>query len=285
MSPRVGTIVECRAEVAKARKAGRRVGFVPTMGALHEGHLSLVDAARERSDWVALSIFVNPLQFGPGEDFERYPRDLERDTALAEKRGADLVFAPSLEEMSPQPLATRVTMIGVTDDLEGRARPGHFEGVLTVVTKLFHIVQPEVAVFGQKDAQQAAAVRRLVADLDFPIELVVAPTVRDDDGVALSSRNAYLSRDERARARALWRSLEAACALVRGGERDAGRVEAALREVLDGTAGVETDYVAVVDPDTFQPVERIEGPALAALAVRVGATRLIDNELLVPDGD
>ena len=279
---RTRTVEECRAAVARKRKAGRRIGFVPTMGALHEGHLSLVDYARERSDWVVLSVFVNPLQFGPQEDFERYPRDPDRDARLAAGRGADLVFEPLLEEMLPRPLATRVTMEGVTDAFEGEARPGHFDGVLTIVTKLFHVVQPDVAVFGQKDAQQAAAVRRLVLDLDFPVEIVVAPIVRDPDGVALSSRNTYLSEEERRSARCLSLSLEAARSLVDGGERDAARVERAMRALLDGTTGVEVEYAAVVDPQRFTRVERIEGPSLAAVAARFGGTRLIDNTILTP---
>ncbi|MGH7549975.1 MAG: pantoate--beta-alanine ligase [Gemmatimonadota bacterium] len=285
MTLRVETIVECRAEIARARKAGRRIGFVPTMGALHEGHLSLLDAAREKEKWVALSIFVNPLQFGPGEDLERYPRDLERDIELAAVRGADLVFVPSLEEMMPRPLASRIAMEGIVEDFEGAARPGHFAGVLTIVTKLFHIVQPDVAVFGQKDAQQAAAVRRLVADLDFPIQIVVAPIVRDEDGVALSSRNAYLSDEVRMRARAIFRSLETARSRVLEGEREARSVERAMIEVLNGTPGVEVEYASVVDPDLFQRLERIDGPALAVVAARVASTRLIDNLMLVPDGE
>ncbi|HET6341598.1 MAG TPA: pantoate--beta-alanine ligase [Gemmatimonadota bacterium] len=280
---RARTVEACRAAVARERKAGRRIGFVPTMGALHEGHLSLVDHARERSDWVILSVFVNPLQFGPREDFERYPRNPERDARLAVARGADLVFEPSLAEMLPRPLATRVTMEGLTDALEGEARPGHFDGVLTIVTKLFHVVQPDVAVFGQKDAQQAAAVKRLVLDLDFPVEIVVAPIVRDLDGVALSSRNAYLSEEERRSARSLSRSLDAARSLVEGGERDAERVERVMRDLMDGTAGVQVEYAAVVDPEEFTRVERIEGRSLAAVAARVGGTRLIDNAILTPE--
>ncbi|HKY61105.1 MAG TPA: pantoate--beta-alanine ligase [Gemmatimonadota bacterium] len=279
---RTRTVEGCRAAVTRARKTGRRIGFVPTMGALHEGHLSLIDLARERSDWVALSVFVNPLQFGPQEDFERYPRDPDRDARLAAGRGADLVFEPPLEEMLPRPLATTVTMAGPTDAFEGEARPGHFDGVLTIVTKLFHVVQPDVAVFGQKDAQQAAAVKRLVLDLDFPVEIVVAPIVRDPDGLALSSRNAYLSDEERRNALSLSRSLDAARSLVESGERDAARVERAMREFLDGAPGVEVDYAAVVDPERFTRVERIDGPSLAAVAARVGRTRLIDNAILTP---
>lgn len=280
---RIGTVVECRAEVARARKAGHRIGFVPTMGALHEGHLSLVDEARERSEWVVLSVFVNPLQFGSGEDLERYPRDPDRDARLAAGRGVDLVFEPPLEELLPRPLATRVRMQGVTDDFEGKARPGHFDGVLTIVTKLFHIVQPDVAVFGQKDAQQAAAVRRLVRDLDFPIEIVVAPIVRDLDGVALSSRNVYLSEEERRSARSLSEALAAARSAVEEGERDAGRIERAMRDLMEAAAGVQVEYAAVVDPEQFTRIGRIEGSALAVVAARAGRTRLIDNAVLTRD--
>jgi len=280
---RIPTVEGCRAAVARARKAGSRIGFVPTMGALHEGHLSLIDRARGQSDWVVLSAFVNPLQFGPQEDFERYPRDPDRDARLAAGRGADLVFEPSVEEILPRPLAATVTMGGLTDALEGEARPGHFDGVLTIVTKLFNVVQPDVAVFGQKDAQQAAAVKRLVLDLDFPVEIVVAPIVRDSDGIAISSRNAYLSAEERRSARSLSRSLDAARSLVEGGERDAARVERAMRDLLDGAPDVEVEYAAVVDPERFTRVERIEGPSLAAVAARIGRTRLIDNAILVLD--
>jgi len=278
------TIAECRAAVTAARRAGHRIGFVPTMGALHEGHLSLVDRAREAAGFVVLSIFVNPLQFGPKEDFAAYPRDLERDRRLAGERGAALVFAPSVTEMYPSPFVTRVTMREATEEFEGAARPGHFDGVLTVVAKLFLIVQPDVAVFGQKDAQQAAAVRRLVIDLDFPIEIIVASTVREADGLACSSRNGFLSEDERRKARGLHLALTRARELADGGETDARRIEAAMREVLARVPALHVEYAAIVDRDHFQPVERIEGPAVAAVAARVGKTRLIDNVVLEADG-
>ena len=277
------TIRECRAATATARAAGRRVALVPTMGALHEGHLSLVDRARERADLVVVSVFVNPTQFGPDDDFERYPRDLERDARLAGERGAGLVFAPAPGEMYPEPLLTRVTMTGITDDYEGASRQGHFEGVLTVVAKLFHIVQPDVAVFGQKDAQQAAAVRRMVADLDFPVEIVVASTIREPDGLALSSRNAYLSPDERRHALALRSALERVEALAREGVTEADRLIDAMREELDRHPAVEVDYVALVQPDSFRPIRRLSGPGVAAVAARVGGTRLIDNVVIESD--
>jgi pantoate--beta-alanine ligase len=252
------------------------------MGALHEGHLSLVDVARTKADVVVVSVFVNPTQFAPGEDFERYPRDLERDVRLVAQRGATLVFAPDVEEMYPEPLLTRVTMHGITDDLEGARRPGHFDGVLTVVAKLFHIIEPEVAVFGQKDAQQAAAIRRMVADLDFPVEIVIGATARDPDGLALSSRNAYLSEDDRREALALRSALGRAESLAAEGVADAAPLLAAMREELSRHPGIEVDYVALVERDTFRPVDRLTSPAVAAVAARVGGTRLIDNVVIEP---
>ena len=285
MSVRIArTITDCRAALAGLR-AGRRVAFVPTMGALHEGHLSLVDLARTKADVVVVSVFVNPTQFAPGEDFERYPRDLERDARLVAQRGAALVFAPDVEEMYPEPLLTRVTMHGITDDLEGARRPGHFDGVLTVVAKLFHIIEPEVAVFGQKDAQQAAAIRRMVADLDFPVEIVVGATARDADGLALSSRNAYLNEDDRRKALALRSALGRAESLAAKGVADAAPLLAAMREELSRHPGIDVDYVALVERDTFRPVDRLTSPAVAAVAARVGGTRLIDNVLIEPHAD
>lgn len=252
------------------------------MGALHEGHLSLVDLARERADVVVVSVFVNPTQFGRHEDFDRYPRDLDRDVRLIADRGASIVFAPETRSMYPEPLLTTVTMRGITDEFEGAHRPGHFDGVLTIVAKLFHVVQPDVAVFGQKDAQQAAAIRRMVADLDFPIEIVVGPTVREPDGLALSSRNAFLSSAERLEALALHAALDRADALARQGIDDAHRLLEAMREELSRHPAVVVDYVAIVERDSFRPVRRLSGPALAAVAARVGNTRLIDNVELEP---
>jgi pantoate--beta-alanine ligase len=275
------TIAECLTAVARLRP-GRRVGFVPTMGALHEGHLSLVDLAAEHSDVVVLSVFVNPAQFAPGEDFERYPRNLERDVRLAAERGVALVFAPDPAEMYPRPLLTTVTMRGITDDLEGAHRPGHFDGVLTIVTKLLHIIAPDVAVFGQKDAQQAAAIRRMVADLDFPVEIVVGPTIREPDGLALSSRNAFLTPEDRREALALRIALGRAETLARSGVQDAERLLDAMREELSGHSAIAVDYVALVERDSFQPVRRLSGPSVAAIAARVGETRLIDNVVLEP---
>jgi pantoate--beta-alanine ligase len=273
------SIEDCRGAIARLRP-GRRVALVPTMGALHEGHLSLVDLATVRAEVVVVSVFVNPTQFGPNEDFERYPRDLARDVRLLAERGASIVFAPDTRIMYPEPLLTTVTMRGITDDLEGAHRPGHFDGVLTIVTKLFHVVEPDVAVFGQKDAQQAAAIRRMVADLDFPIEVVVGPTAREPDGLALSSRNAFLSPAERREALALHAALERADSLTRQGVDDADRLLEAMREELSRHPAISVDYVAIVERDSFRPLSRLSGPAIAAVAARVGDTRLIDNVVL-----
>ena len=275
------TIEECRGAIVRLR-TGRRVALVPTMGALHEGHLSLVDLAGERAEVVVVSVFVNPTQFGPHEDFDRYPRDLERDVRLLAGRGASIVFAPDSRTMYPEPPLTTITMRGITDDLEGFHRPGHFDGVLTIVAKLFHVVQPDVAVFGQKDAQQAAAIRRMVADLDFPIEIVVGPTVREPDGLALSSRNAFLSSADRLEALALHAALDRASSLAREGIDDADRLLDAIREELSRHPDVAVDYVAIVERDSFRPVRRLSVPAVAAVAARIGGTRLIDNVVLEP---
>lgn len=252
-----------------------RIGFVPTMGALHAGHISLIDLAVDAADVVVASVFVNPLQFGPGEDLQRYPRDEVGDLARLEESGVDIAFFPSLDEMYPEGAEARVSIGRLGTILEGVHRPGHFDGVATVVTKLFNIVHPSVAVFGQKDAQQVAVIRKLIADLDFGIELLVGPTVRDDDGLALSSRNAYLSPAERASALALFRALGEGSGTLRagGGPEEA---EVSVARVLDAETGVDTDYVAAVDPDTFGPAGA-SGPVLLVVAASVGGTRLIDN--------
>lgn len=260
------------------RQRGRRIAFVPTMGALHEGHLRLVDRARERADRVVLSVFVNPLQFGPAEDFAKYPRDLERDRSLAAGRGADLLFAPETDAMYAGDPAVRVVPGPAADVFEGAARPGHFTGVLTVVAKLLHIVEPDVAVFGRKDFQQAMLVRRMVADLNFPAEIDLHPTVRELDGLALSSRNAYLNGDQRRAALALSRALRAVEQAWRGGESDARALERRGLEVLRAP-GVEPEYLAVVD-DRMRRVERAGATAVVVTAARVGPARLIDNVVL-----
>ncbi|HEX2093548.1 MAG TPA: pantoate--beta-alanine ligase [Longimicrobiaceae bacterium] len=272
---------EVRSAVRAARAAGKRIALVPTMGYLHEGHLSLVDRARDRAEWVAMSIFVNPLQFAPTEDLDRYPRDLERDLELARSRGMDLVFAPSAGEMYPdgEPKVAVVPDPSLEGRLDGALRPGHFRGVLTVVAKLFGIFSPDVAVFGQKDLQQSVLIRRMVQELDIGVEVEVAPIVREPDGLAMSSRNVYLSPDERVRALALSRALEACRALFAAGETDGDRLRRTLRSTLE-VPGVEVDYAEVVEPTTLGPVERAVPGAVCAVAARVGKTRLIDNLIL-----
>jgi pantoate--beta-alanine ligase len=275
------TRAEIRAAIGQARSAGKGIGLVPTMGYLHRAHLSLVDRARTRADCTVLSIFVNPLQFGPNEDFARYPRDLERDIQLAEEGGVDIIFAPSDEEMYPQGDArVRVTPGAMAAHLCGAFRPGHFEGVLTVVAKLFNIVQPDIAVFGQKDFQQAALIRRMVQDLDFSVQVDVAPTGREEDGLALSSRNMLLSAAERTQAASLNRALRAAETLFEAGERDAVRLVARVRSELDAQPLVRAQYVELVDANELQPVERASPGDALALAAFLGSTRLIDNWIL-----
>ncbi len=266
-----------RAWVTAQRARGSRIGFVPTMGYLHEGHLALVDAARSVSDVVVMSIFVNPLQFGPSEDLARYPRDLPRDRALAASRGVDALFLPDVSIMYPPGSDTRVVPGPGADRWEGEVRPGHFTGVLTVVAKLFHLVTPDVAVFGQKDAQQAAVIRRMVRDLDWPVALVVAPTTREPDGLALSSRNSYLSDGERAQAAGLSAALRAAHEAWRGGQTGGDELVAVARQVLQVYPVVRPEYICVVDPDALAPVETAGAGCLMLIAARVGSTRLIDN--------
>jgi len=260
------------------RARGRRIGFVPTMGFLHEGHLRLMDRAKELADRVVVSIFVNPLQFGPKEDFTKYPRDLPRDQQLAEQHGVDCVFVPEASDMYPAEPLVRVSAGPAADTLEGAARPGHFVGVLTVVAKLLHIVAPDLGVFGRKDFQQATLVKRMVQDLDFPVTIDVLPTVRELDGLALSSRNSYLNPDQRRSAVALSRALRTVEQTWRSGEADPAVLQRRGMEVLR-TPGVEPEYLALVDED-LQPVSRATPRSVAVLAARIGATRLIDNVVL-----
>lgn len=262
------------------RRAGRTIGFVPTMGALHHGHASLIRAARAACDRVVVSVFVNPTQFGPNEDYERYPRTFEADRALCEREGADVVFAPSVPEIYPAGDTTVVDVGALGTVLCGASRPGHFRGVATVVTKLFAIVDPHRAYFGQKDYQQTVVIRRLVEDLRLGIEVVVCPTVRDPDGLAASSRNVYLSPDERKRALPVPAALEEARRLIRAGERSGGKIRDALGVLLSSGPSVRVDYIAIVHPDTLQPLERLAGRVVIALAVWVGNTRLIDNAVI-----
>jgi pantoate--beta-alanine ligase len=278
----VASSAELRAATDAARQRGAGVGFVPTMGALHAGHRSLLAAARAGNDLVVASVFVNPLQFGPAEDLAAYPRDREADLAVLEAEGVDLAFLPPDEEMWPVPPGVRLAVGGLAERLEGLARPGHLDGVATVVAKLLHLVGPSRAYFGQKDAQQLAVVRRMVADLAFPNQIVACPTVREPDGLAVSSRNAYLSPTERRQATALYRALRAGLAVFEAGGRDPAAVEAAARDLLEDAPGVEPDYVALVDPATFEPVKQAEPGQVLATAARVGRARLIDNVILAP---
>lgn len=277
----LSTIPEAR-RACRDVKARGRLGFVPTMGALHEGHLSLVRAARKQCETIAVSIFVNPTQFGPNEDLAKYPRTFERDRELLEREGVDLLFAPSTEEMYPAGAVTCVTVEGLSQKLCGRSRPTHFRGVTTVVSKLFHIVEPDLAFFGQKDAAQCTIIRKMVRDLDLPVEVVVCPIVREPDGLAMSSRNAYLNPEQRASATVLYRSLQRVRELVEKGEhRSAKLIDAAQRIFLE-EPDVRVDYVEIVDNDTLDPVEGVSRGALVAVAAYVGSTRLIDNLLLPP---
>jgi len=279
------TIDEMRAACQAARSSGQRLGFVPTMGALHEGHLSLVRAARASCDVVAASVFVNPKQFGPNEDLAKYPRDFDRDRDLLAKEGVQLLFAPSVEEMYPAGAVTWVTVEELSSKLDGSSRPGHFRGVTTIVAKLFHIVEPDAAFFGQKDAAQLAIVRRMVRDLNFPVEIVAVPTVREADGLAMSSRNAYLDPAQRQQALVLHRALLRVKKSWEAGERDAAKLAAAGREEVAEEQSVRLDYFEIVDPDTLDPVDHAANGALVAVAAYVGATRLLDNILLFRDQD
>jgi len=278
----VRTVADLRAALRDARRAERTIGLVPTMGALHAGHLSLVRAARAENDVVVVSLFVNPTQFNEAADLDAYPRDEARDTEAAAAAGTDLLFAPSADEVYPPGFATTVRIAGLTEHLEGEHRGvAHFEGVATVVCKLLNMAQPDVAYFGQKDAQQAAVIRRLVRDLDIPVRIAVQPTVREPDGLALSSRNVHLKGADRERALALRRALEAAAESVAAGQRDPHAIERAGRAAM-ARLGVEAEYVALVCPDDLRPVERVDGDVLVAVAARVGPTRLIDNTILHP---
>jgi pantoate--beta-alanine ligase len=279
----VRTVAELREALGPRRAAGRTIGLVPTMGAFHEGHLSLMRAARERCDVVVVSLFVNPAQFGPAEDLDKYPRDERRDAALAAAEGVDVLFAPAREEVYPDGFATTVTVAGISEPLEGARRPGHFDGVATVVTKLFNMVGPDVAFFGRKDAQQAVMIRRLARDLDLPVEIDVRPTVREPDGLAMSSRNAYLDAAERQRALALPRALRAVERAAHDGLGVAGALAAGRAELAAG--GVEPEYLEAVSARTLRPVDTFDAEdVLVAVAAQVGPARLIDN-VLVPAGD
>ena len=278
----VRTVAELRDALSRARRDGLRIGLVPTMGALHEGHTSLIGRARAACDVVVVSLFVNPAQFDEASDLERYPRDEERDAEAAGRAGADILFAPAVAEVYPDGFATAVDVLGLTDRLEGAARgAGHFRGVATVVTKLLCMTLPDVAYFGQKDAQQVLVIRRVVRDLNIPVEIETGPTVREPDGLALSSRNARLTADERERALALPAALDAAQALAAAGERSASALLQAAGEAM-GARGVEPEYLVLADPATLEPQEHLEHELLLLVAARVGETRLIDNVTVTP---
>jgi pantoate--beta-alanine ligase len=278
----VRTVAELRTALAPARRAGVEIGLVPTMGALHDGHLSLIRHAAERCGLVVVSLFVNPAQFNAGSDLERYPRRERDDAALAAAAGADVLFAPSVEEVYPPGFATSVEVIGLTDRLEGAARGSeHFRGVTTVVTKLLCMAMPDVAYFGQKDAQQLLVIRRLVEDLNLPVRIEARPTVREPDGLAMSSRNVLLDTGQRSRALALSEALDSAARLAAGGERSAEALLAAASDTMRAS-GVVPDYVALVEPDTLEPIDRLSGEALLAIAARIDDVRLIDNAILRP---
>ena len=274
------TIDEMRTASRTARREGKRLGLVPTMGALHDGHLSLVRAAHQSSDTIAASIFVNPTQFGPNEDLAKYPRFFERDCELLEGEGVDLLFAPSVEEMYPPGAETWVIVEELSNKLDGRSRPGHFRGVTTVVSKLFHIMDPDLAYFGQKDAAQVAIIRRMAHDLNLPVEIVVCPIVREPDGLAMSSRNAYLDAEQRKKALVLHRSLMRVRHILEQGENSAEKLAAAARSEFAAEPSVRLDYFEIVNPETLDPIQDIGRGALIAVAAYVGNTRLIDNLLI-----
>lgn len=280
MTAVAGKIQEVRSAVREARRRGERVGLVPTLGALHAGHVSLVRAAKAENAFVVVSLFVNPTQFGPGEDYESYPRPREKDLAICRQEGVALVFAPPTEEMYPAGFATTVHVAGLTEKMCGASRPGHFDGVSTVVAKLLGIVRPDAAYFGEKDAQQLAVVRQMARDLNLAVEIRACPLVRDADGLATSSRNQHLSARERTSALVLGRALAQARQRIEAGDCNAASVAEGVRRLVGDEPGVALEYVAVVDPDTLADLERIEDRALVALAARVGRTRLLDNVLL-----
>jgi len=274
------TIESVRSLVRAARSAGKKIGFVPTMGALHIAHISLIEAAIKECDFVVVSIFVNPTQFVPGEDFEKYPRPLEADLKICEKAGVDVVLAPTPEQMYPAENITWVNVEKLTETLCGRSRPGHFRGVITVCAKLFNIVAPDVAFFGQKDAQQAVVIKKMVADLNMPLKIVVCPTVRETNGLAVSSRNQYLTEQQKKDATSIYRSLQKCEEMIKAGTKDAGIIISEMQKVLKQVPSIEIEYVSIVNAETLQSIDRIAGKVLAAVAVRFGPARLIDNILV-----
>ena len=279
----VKTIGAIRELVKSARAQGKRIGFVPTMGALHIGHISLIETAVKECDFVVVSIFVNPTQFGPGEDFKKYPRPFETDVEICKKAGVDVVFAPEPAALYPEENLTWVNVEKLTEPLCGRFRPGHFRGVATVCAKLFNIVAPDAAYFGQKDGQQALVIKRMVADLNMPIEIVICPTVREPNGLAVSSRNKYLTEQQRKDAACIYQSLKKCQQLIEAGITDTGEIITKMREILSQPSSIEIQYVSIVDAETLQNVDKIGGKILAAVAVKIGRARLVDN-ILVDSG-
>jgi len=277
----VAETIESVTELVKStRISGKNIGFVPTMGALHTGHISLIEAAKEKSDFVVVSIFVNPTQFGPGEDFEKYPRPLYADLEICRKAGVDVVFVPSQEQMYPRENLTWVNVEKLTESLCGRSRPEHFRGVTTVCAKLFNIVEPDMAFFGQKDAQQAIVIKRMVADLNMPLQIVVCPTVRRPDGLAVSSRNRYLTAEQQKDATLIYKSLQECRDMIDAGVTDSRKIITQMQKILTHAPSIRIEYISIVDAVTLQDLERITGKVLAAVAVRIGPARLIDNILL-----
>jgi len=278
------TIEAARSMVKAARSEGKKIGLVPTMGALHVGHISLIEAAIKDCDFVAVSIFVNPTQFGPGEDFEKYPRPMEADLKICRKAGVNVVFAPAPEEMYPTENVTWVTVEKLTEPLCGRSRPGHFRGVTTVCAKLFNIVAPDVAYFGQKDAQQAIVIRRMAADLNMPLEIAICPTVREPNGLAVSSRNQYLSEQQKKDAANIYKSLQECRRMIEAGITETHQIITGMQKILQQIPSIQIEYVSIVDAETLESIEEIAGKVLAAVAVKVGPARLIDN-ILVDAGE
>lgn len=276
----VEKIQEVQKLVAEAKKAGQTIGLVPTMGALHEGHFSLIKTAKQQTDFVVVSIFVNPTQFGPTEDIDKYPRTLDADAAGCEKNGADVIFAPTANEIYPQKNITWVNIEKLDQPLCGKNRPGHFRGVATVCTKLFNIAQPDIAFFGQKDAQQSIIIQRLVADLNMPLKIVVCPTVRENDGLAMSSRNKYLNADERKDAVLLYAALQEAEILIAAGLRDSKKIIGEMEKIINLSSRTKIDYISIVHAQTLEDIERVEGKTLIAMAVKIGPARLIDNIII-----
>jgi pantoate--beta-alanine ligase len=278
----IRTIKSLKKEIARIKQKSKTIGFVPTMGALHEGHMTLIRRACRENDFVVVSIFVNPIQFGPREDFKKYPRNLKQDASLCNREKVDIIFYPDAGELYPENFKTYVEVSGLGDSLCGEFRPGHFRGVTTVVTKLFNLVNPDIAYFGQKDAQQSIIIKKMVEDLNMPIKIKVLPTIREKDGLAMSSRNLYLSDEERKDAVVLFQALNLAADLIKAGMKDAGKIIKSMKGLIKTKRSAKIDYASIVDTDNLEPIQKINKKCLIALAVRIGKTRLIDNTIITP---